>query len=95
MAEEEEDEARTRILKLEEQICELVAEENRDKIMNNFKVLANPGGLCNTNGMWSLKRRVFHKNKESLPFAKMDCDGRIITAQSELKNLYLETFVHL
>ena len=94
LAEDEEDEARSKLTKVEEKICEMVAEENRDKVVNNFKVLAKPGGLCNTNGMWSLKRKVFPKNKESLPFAKKDCDGKIITAQSELKKLYLETFVH-
>ena len=92
--EEEENDARDRITKLEEEICDMVAEENREKVVNNFKLLANPGGLCNTNGMWSLKRKVFPKIKESLPFGKKDFDGKIITAQSELKKLYLETFVH-
>ena len=92
--EEEENDVRERITKLEAEICDMVAEENREKVINNFKLLANPGGLCNTNGMWSLKRKVFPKVRESLPFGKKDCDGKIITAQSELKKLYLETFVH-
>ena len=92
--EEQKDEVKSRILKLEEEICEYVAESNRNKVVENFKELANPEGIFQTNKMWSLKRKVFPKNKESLPFAKKDCDGRIITAQSELKKLYLDTFVH-
>jgi hypothetical protein len=79
---------------IDKEMCDMVAEENREWVVINFKLLANPGGLRNTNGMWSLKRKVFHKVKESLPFGKKDFDGKIITAQSELKKLYLETFVH-
>ena len=48
--EEEENDVRERITKLEEEKCDMVAEENREKVVNNFK-LANPGGLCHTNGM--------------------------------------------
>ena len=92
--EEEKDEVKRKILELEDEICEYVAEANRNKVVDNFKELANPEGMIQTNKMWSLKRKVFPKNKESLPFAKKDCDGRIITAQSELKKLYLDTFVH-
>ena len=94
VADGEDEETSIKITKIEEEICELVAEENREKVLKNFKVLANPGGLCNTNGMWSLKRKLFPKNKESLPFAKKDCDGKVITAQSQLKTLYLDTFIH-
>ena len=48
----------------------------------------------NTNSVWSLKRKVFPKNKESLPFAKKNCDGKLISSHKQLKDLYLDTFVH-
>ena len=79
---------------LEDQISEEIAAENRTKVVDNFKELSNPDGLINTNGMWNIKRKMFPKNKESLPFAKQDFDGNLITSQSKLKTLYLETFVH-
>ena len=90
----EKDTIKLRISILEEDICELVAEENRNKVVDNFKQMENAEGLLHTNGMWSLKKKVFPNNKESLPFAKMDVDGKVITAQSQLKDLYIETFVH-
>ena len=90
----EKEDISTIISSLEEEICQLIAEESRNKVFDNFKVLANPEGLLHTNGMWSLKKKVFPKNKESLPFAKIDMDGKIITAQSQLKDLYIDTFVH-
>ena len=38
VADEEDEETSAKITKLEEEICELVAEENREKVLNNFKV---------------------------------------------------------
>ena len=49
---------------------EIVAEENKDKVIENFKEFANADGLLNINGMWKIKRKIFPKNKESLPLAK-------------------------
>ena len=79
---------------IENQISENVAEENRSKIKEHFQKLSNPDGLLNTNGMWSIKRKMFPKNRETLPFAKQDFDGKLITSQESLKTLYLETFEH-
>ena len=41
-----------------------------------------------------MKRKVFPKNTETLPFAKKNFDGRMVTSQKELKSLYLDTFSH-
>ena len=81
-AEEDKDEIRERISNLEDEISDSVAEENRNKIVDNFKGLSNSEGTFQPNGMWNIKRKVFPKNKEFLPFAKKDCDGRIVTARS-------------
>ena len=37
---------------------------------------------------------MFPKNKETLPFAKQDFNGKLISSQKNLKILYLDTFVH-
>ena len=62
--------------------------------MDNFQTLTNSSGGFHNQGMWNVKKKVFPKNKESLPYAKKDCDGKIITSQNQIKLLYLDTFVH-
>ena len=79
---------------IESQITKSVAEENLRKIKENFEQLSNPDGLININGMWNIKRKLFPKNKETLPFAKQNFDGKLITSQDGLKKLYLDTFIH-
>ena len=79
---------------VEDKVCELVASDNHAKVVDNFQSLTDQSGRLHINGMWNLKRKVFPKNKESLPFAKKTCDGKIITSQSLIKSLYLDTFVH-
>ena len=75
-------------------MCDEVSKENYAKVVENLKTLSNPSGLMQVQGMLSIKRKVFPKNKESLPFAKKVCDGKIITSQNQIENLYLETLVH-
>jgi hypothetical protein len=78
--ENEKDQIQSELLNLEEQVSELVAEENRNKVMENFKSLSNQDGNLNNNNMWNVKRKVFPKNKESLPFAKKDSDGKFVSS---------------
>ena len=82
----------TKIFEKEKKIEAEIADENKKKIMENFSSLTIADRLMNVNGMWNLKRKTFPKNKETLPFAKKDMFGNIITAQSQLNHLYLERF---
>ena len=77
---------------LEKKISKLVAEENRNKVFNNFENLANTDGSTNTNGMWKLKKQIFPKNPPSLPSAKKDSKGNLISSHEELKKLYIKTY---
>ena len=61
--------------------------------MENFSSLTTSDGLMNTNEMWNLKRKAFPKNKETLPFAKKDLSGNLITAQSQLNICILKDFL--
>ena len=79
---------------IENKVCDMVADDNHDKVVKNFQLLSDQAGSLQTQGMWNAKRKVFPKNKESLPYAKKTCDGKVITSQSQIKSLYLETFVH-
>ena len=47
-----------------------------------------------SNGVWKLKRKIVPKHPKSIPVAKQDVTGRIVTSQIELKSLYLDTFIH-
>ena len=42
--------------------------------------------------MWKIVRKVFPTNSETLPFAKKDFDGNLISSQNDFKKLYLNTF---
>ena len=59
---------------LESKICEIVAMANRNKVIENFGSLRNSDGRTNTIGVWKIVRKVFPKNKETLPFAIKDLE---------------------
>ena len=80
--------------RIEEVICNLTSEQNRDKVVNNFSKLDGGDGSVNTNGVWNLKKKCFPNTKGSLPIAKKDCNGTLITGGEQLKELYLKTFIH-
>ena len=92
--EEELESLKSSLSKLETEISRLTAEENRNTVVNNFQELSNTDGSTNINGMWNLKKKVFPRNVETLPVAKKNYDGRLVTSQKELKTLYLSTFSH-
>ena len=92
--EEEKDKLKDILNDVEDKICSEVAKKNHAKVVDNFKLLADQTGSFQTLGMWNIKRKVFPRNKESLPFAKKDCEGKFITSQNMIKRLYLETFTH-
>ena len=71
-----------------------MSKDIRDTIVGNFKHLDNTDGTTNTNGMWNLMKKTFPKHVKPLPVAKKDVDGRLVTSQNELKDLYLKTFKH-
>ena len=80
--------------KVEEEISQMSSEENRNVVMNNFKSLSNVDGSTNNMGIWNIKKKVFPKNAEALPFAKKDVTGKVVSSQKELKQLYLDIFTH-
>ena len=79
---------------VEKEIARASEEENKEKIMNNFKEFADKQGSFNINGMWNIKKKIFPKIAQSKPTGKKNMAGQIITNPDGLKKLYLETFVH-
>ena len=56
--------------------------------------MSGPEEKLNSNGMWNLMKKVFPKNAQSLPVAKKNMKGQIISNPEALKELYLDTYVH-
>ena len=80
---------------IEEQIAQSIAEENFQKISENFATLdQSEGGSC-SQGIWDIKSKVFPKVGATIPAAKINpANDRLVTDQEGLKKLYLETFTH-
>ena len=64
------------------------------KIKDNFAALSNTDGLTAISGVWKLKNKLFPKNIKALPMSKKDAVGRLVSSPDELKNLYIDTYVH-
>ena len=80
------------IVNLEKEIADKCQEENRKMVVDNFKELEDANGNVSHQGIWKTKKKFFPKIKPSLPVAKKNIKGQLITNPEELKELYLETF---
>jgi hypothetical protein len=80
------------ILKLENLIADKCLEANRKTVIDNFKGMESNDGNRNHQGVWILKQKYFPKIKPTLPVAKKNLKGQLITNPEELKELYLDTF---
>ena len=69
------------------------AKINLNKIKENIKNIKEDKNSKQT-GIWKVKNGFFPKQQTTLPTAKTNIDGQIITGHKELKNLYLEHFHH-
>ena len=88
------DELQLQLEGLDTKIAQECSEENFQKIKDNFQHLSGQQDKLNCHGMWNLMKKVFPKNAQSLPVAKRNNMGKIITNPDILKSLYLETYVH-
>jgi hypothetical protein len=93
-SDDDEENIGNQIEEIETIISKEVSKDLRDKIVKNFETLTNTDGTQNVNGMWTLKRKIFPKHVKPLPVAKKNLDGRLVTSQQELKELYFGTFKH-
>ena len=79
-------EAKIRLL--EENISEILAEEEMNKIIQ-FKQFSMTYGSVSISEMWKLKKQLWPKNSQSIPTGKINHIGKLITAPEDLKNLQL------
>ena len=77
-------------IKLDEvskRIFEIEAEENRNKIVNNFKQYSDNPENINMQQMWRTLIRIRPKSASSLPVAKKNHKGKIVSGPMDFKNL--------
>ena len=77
---------------IEEMIANKCQETNRRRIVDNFQEVNGNNGNVAHQGIWKVKKKHFPKIKPSLPVAKKNLKGQLITNPEELKDLYLDTF---
>ena len=83
LSEKEEEE----LFKLDGLIARECEEENRSKVVDNFKDMNGGEGNLNHQGVWKVKRKQFPKIKPNLPTGKKNLKGQIISNPVELKDL--------
>ena len=82
------------LVNIVKEVSDKTAEENRNIVVDNFSHLSSVDGTTNHMGVWKIKKKVFPKCRESLPFAKKNIHGKLVSTRQELKQLYLDTFTH-
>ena len=83
----EKPENKVKLEKISKRIFEIEAEENRNKIVNNFKQYSDNPESINLKQMWRILKRIWPKVGSSLPVAKKNHKGKIVTGPKDLKNL--------
>ena len=76
---------------IEEDIKKEEARQNIEELNENIKELKRNN--FNT-GIWKLKNKYFPKDESTIPVAKKNNEGYVITNEAELKKIYLEHFAH-
>ena len=72
---------------LNEKISDIEAQINRNKIVKTFQEFSQNPENCNLGKIWKCLNKIWPKYAESLPTAKMNYDGRLISSPTELKKL--------
>ena len=88
------EELETKLNKIEANITTKVQDANFKIISENFKSMINNSSNFNSNGLWKIKRKMFPSKKTRKNMVKKNKNGKLITNPSELKTLYLETYIN-
>ena len=80
------------IHQLDQKIADIEAEENYKIIVDNFSQFAEDPENINRDKMWKLLGKLWPKHGPTIPTAKRNHKGRIITAPGELKKLLAKEY---
>ena len=82
----------SKIENLNKAISDIEAEENRQIIMDNFNSNSENPEKINLNQMWKTVRKIWPKCGTTLPTAKKNHRGKIISGPTELKRLLAKEY---
>ena len=77
---------------LDQKIADIEAEENYKIIVDNFSQFAEDPENIDRGKMWKLLGKLWPKHGPTIPTAKRNHKGRIITAPGELKKLLAKEY---
>ena len=83
-----------KLKKIEANITNKVQDANFKIISENFKSMINNSSNFNSNGLWKIKSKMFPSKKTRKNMAKKNKNRKLTTNPSELKSLYLETYIN-
>ena len=85
-------ENKAKIYEIEEEIAKIEAEENRKVVIENFKALADNPEKVNLQEVWKLNSKLWPKNENCLPVAKINHKGKLVSAPRDIKKLLAEEY---
>ena len=83
-----------KINELNEQIAENIAEENKELIVRNFKHFSDNPQNINMQQMWKLLKKLWPKNPPTIPTAKRNHRGKIISCPTGIKKILSKEYKH-
>ena len=71
---------------IEEDIADILMEEGKNKA-HQFKKFSAENGSVSVGEMWSLKKRLWPKKKETIQTGKINHQGVLVTSPEDIKSL--------
>ena len=88
----EDQSSKNKVEELCEEISSLEALENRNKLFENFQCFSDNPDNLNVSQMWKLLKKLWPKVGKSLPTAKRNHKGKIVSGARELKVLLAKEY---
>ena len=82
---------------IEDEIGNEISEEYGQEILDTIESLGGDHQAINGSGrniLWKMLKRKYPKISPAIPVGKIDKSGKLVTSHTELKNLYLKTYLH-
>ena len=74
------------------EISEIITMENWNKVIKHFKTFSENPGSVDKNGMWKEVKRICPRQSASLPTAKYNHAGVLVSGPQEIKNLLIKEY---
>ena len=88
----EDQESKDKVQEINQQISSLEAEDNRNKLVEKFQYFSDNPENLNMSQMWKLLKKIWPKVGISLPTAKRNHMGKIVSGARELKILLAKEY---